>query len=78
MEDVLWNIELPKPTNKNETDMAAKLALYKGSTFDDTFVNDLVEPRVAVEILKLWIIYAKVISNNHFINFDLLLEIRWI
>ena len=68
-------MELPKPNTKDEIEIAEKLALYKGSTFDDTFVNGLVEPRVAVEILKLWIIYAKVISNNHFINFDLLLEI---
>ena len=75
MNDVLWNVELPKPDTKEEIAIAEKLAVYKGSTFDDTFVNGLVEPRISVEILKLWILYAKVFIKNHFINFDLLLEI---
>ena len=61
MNDVLWKVELPKPETANENAIAEKMALYKGSSFDDTYVNGLVEPRIAVEIMKLWILYARVI-----------------
>ena len=70
MKDVLWNVELPKPETTKEIEIAEKMALYKGSSFDDTYVNGLVEPRIAVEILKLWILYARVIRRTYNIYID--------
>lgn len=58
----LWAADLPVPeaTDDLDREIFEKLAIYKGSTFDDVFIHNLAEPRIAVEILKLFIIHARV------------------
>ena len=58
--ETLWKATFPEPTTPEDAKVYEKLSSYKGSDFDDIFIKDHVEYRVALEIFKLFLLHARV------------------
>ena len=60
IDEVLWKSEFPAPEETDEIQVFNKIRIYKGSNFDDIFINNHVEHAVSLEIFKLFLLNVKV------------------
>ena len=68
IKEIFWKATLPEPTTTEEAEIYKKLPTYKGSDFDDIFVKDHVEYRVALEIFKFFLLHARVSITLYIIS----------